>query len=237
MGRVGNAGLRRLANQRLPDLLASGRIDGDQAAVARPDEDFALPHRHARVRARRVRTIERLIQSHLRIKLPNQFPSGCLQGVHLGLRRADVGDTVDDNGLGNDAHAAIDFHVPSEPQSGSVLIRNLLQRAEVMRFEVAPVEEPIGAVGVSGNTIRIYVPNLGRTIGQSGREDDQSSCDTESSQSGNSESCESRWRRHGHLFPNQQSKMFSHGFSKDLHGSSNFRSIRANPCDPWLIVF
>jgi len=48
-----------------------------------------------------------------------------------------------------------------------------------MRFEITSVEEPVGAVGISGNSIRVYVPNLGRTIGQSGREDDQSSCDTQ----------------------------------------------------------
>ena len=138
------------------------------AAVTRPDEDFAFPHRHARIRARRVRTVERLIQPHLRIKLPDQFPGGRLQGVHLRLRRADVGDSVDDDRLGNDAHTAVDLHVPREPHSGNVLVVDLFQRTEMMGFEVTPIEEPVGAVSISGNTIRVYVPNLGRTVGHSG---------------------------------------------------------------------
>lgn len=97
-----------------------------------------------------------------------------------------------------------------------------------MGFEVSSIKEPVGAVGVSCNTVRVYVPNLGRTVGKSGREDDQSSCDTKSRQRGNPESCESQWRRHGHLFRMVRSQDCS---ATDSHGF--YGSIFAlSPVDP-----
>src|SRR5262249_37667708 len=52
--RVGNAGLRRLADKSVPDLLAGGGVDSDEATVAGAHEDLAVPDGDTCVRARRV---------------------------------------------------------------------------------------------------------------------------------------------------------------------------------------
>ncbi len=117
VGRVGDAGLCRFANRRLPKLFAGSRIDRNQSAIARADEDFALPHGDAGVGARRVRTVERLIQSHFGIELPNQFPRGGVQGVHLRLRSAHVGHAIDDDRFGDDPHGAVDVEIPGQAQA------------------------------------------------------------------------------------------------------------------------
>ena len=59
------------------------------------------------------------------------------------MRGAHIRDAVNDDRLRNDAHPAVNIEVPCQAQPGDILIVDLLERAEVLRLEVPPIDQPV----------------------------------------------------------------------------------------------
>ena len=149
LGHVGsarNAGLGWDTDGRLPDLLAGGRIGGDEAAIPGADIHLAIPDGNALVHAGGIGTVKRLVQANVRIKHPEQLAGRGFHCVDLGQRRADIGYAIHDNWLGHEAHVAIYVEIPGEAELVGVLVVDLLERAEVLGVKGAAVEQPV--VGV-----------------------------------------------------------------------------------------
>ena len=114
MWRAGDAGLRRFADCGLPNFFRGCRIDGHQAAVACADVYFAVPNGNAAIGPRGIRTVDSLVQAHLRIEFPQQFPRGCLHRINFRKRCADVDHSIDNDRLRHDAHGAVHIQRPGQ---------------------------------------------------------------------------------------------------------------------------
>src|SRR5439155_13406995 len=116
---------------------------------------FSVPDSYSSIGAGRIRTIQRQIEPNLRIIFPDEFSGGSFHGVDLRERSADVDHAVHNNRLGYDAHGAVIIQVPGKPQVTDVLIANLLERAEMLRYVGAAVQEPVVAGGGIGQDARL----------------------------------------------------------------------------------
>src|SRR5262249_13024826 len=142
---AGDSRLCGIADGGFPDFFSGSSVDCDEAAIASANKDFAVPDGNASVRARRIGTIDGHAKSNARVEFPEEFSGGSIHGIDFGLRRADVGDAIDDDWLGDDAHGAVDIEIPCEAEPGDVLIVYLREGAEMFAVESAAVEEPICA--------------------------------------------------------------------------------------------
>jgi len=112
--RAGDSGLHGIAHGRFPNFFSGGGIYGDEAAIPGADKNFSVPDSHATVRAGGVRAIDGHVQTNAGIEFPEQLSGGGVDGVNFGLRSADVGDAIDDDRFGDDAHGAVNVEIPSE---------------------------------------------------------------------------------------------------------------------------
>ena len=126
------------ADRRGPELTPRGRIERDHAAVAGPNEDFALPDRHPAIGARRG-GITQHREPHVRIEFPQHPPAGRVDRVDPVERGGGINRPVHHDRLGGEPHRAVDIDVPGEAELIDVLVIDLLERTEVRRAEAAAI--------------------------------------------------------------------------------------------------
>ena len=143
MRRSSDAGLRGLANGGFPHLGSCACVNGNQPAITRAHINFAVPNGNALIDARGVRAVDSLIELRFGIEFPEQFSGSSIDGINLGQRSAEVDDSVDHDGLGDDTHAAFDVHEPGQTEIASVFIGDLLERTEMFGVKGAAIEQPI----------------------------------------------------------------------------------------------
>ena len=129
--RSGDSGLRGLANRGFPNFVGGRRVNGNQAAIARADVDFAVPNGHASVRSRRVRAVQSLVQANLRIVFPEEFSGASFDSIDFRKWGTDVNHAVHHDGFGDHAHQPIVIEVPSQTQVRDVRGVDLLEWAEM----------------------------------------------------------------------------------------------------------
>ena len=81
----------------------------------------------------------------MRIESPEHFSSGAINCVHNVERGAEVDHTIHDYRLHRKTHVAVDRDRPSEAQTVNVLVRNALQRTEVLGLKVSAAHQPVVA--------------------------------------------------------------------------------------------
>src|SRR5919204_75259 len=126
----------QLANNLLPLDLVPVRSPTSSPAVAGSDVHLAVPHSDTAVLAAFIRVAPWAVDPDVRIELPAQLSCRSVNGEHFVERSPEVHDPIDDNWLGRKAHRAGDVDRPGEAQAADVLIRDALQRTEVLRLEI-----------------------------------------------------------------------------------------------------
>src|SRR5439155_15808359 len=131
--------------------------------------NFPVPYRHATIGARGIGAVQSLIQTDLRVVLPEEFSRGSFHGIDLRKGRADINDAVDDDGFGDHDHRAVVIEIPSETDIGDVRRINLLERAEMFRIIGSSVHQPVDSRdGISGEALVVHIAGLYRS-GSRGR--------------------------------------------------------------------
>ena len=137
-----------------PEFLAGLRIERDQAAIQRGDEDFALLVRDAAVRAEREVHRHRIVLPRLRIVLPEQLARRCLDRVDGRIAAAEKDHAVDRQRRRFQRDFARQVQRPREAEAADGIGIDLVKAAETGLVRCAAGRGPVRRPRPLGRRLR-----------------------------------------------------------------------------------
>ncbi len=131
--------------KRFPCGLASGGIEGDEAAIERGDENFSAPNGDAAI-DNVAAGVDGPLGRDLGIVRPEFFAGGGFDGEDFAPRGGEVHDAIHNDGCGLITAVTVEVHVPGQGELADVLIVDLLQGAEALFAVGAAVAHPVARV-------------------------------------------------------------------------------------------
>ena len=142
--------LRAVDGVDVPELLSRGRIERDQPAVERADEDLAFPQRDAAIDDVAA-SVDGPFAGHFGIVGPQRLARRRVEGVDFAPRGRDVENAVRDQRRRLLAATRVEVGEPREPELADGFPVDLFERAETLLAVGSPVRQPLSRLGVGSD--------------------------------------------------------------------------------------